>query len=186
MISCKLSLKPIPPQHFLIVFIFVRRIFCPSEESTESIQSVLCTYCTYCTYCTMLKAEQLPGCIAHLDPSLTNVNADHFPLKIKAQLLQSQKKKDKYRRKGKGRRCCFGDRIYSFACHASYFAYDDFEEQDEYILFFQIIMVQVILFFKSSQCKIVTQCGKELNQFCSPNCSNDLCLLFCLYPSSTV
>ena len=28
------------------------------------------------------------------------------------------------------------------------------------------------------------QCGKELNKFCSPNSSDDLCLLFCLYPSS--
>ena len=26
--------------------------------------------------------------------------------------------------------------------------------------------------------------GKELNQFCPPNSSDDLCLLFCLYPSS--
>ena len=31
-------------------------------------------------------------------------------------------KKDKYRRKGKGRRCCLGNRLYSIPCSASYFA----------------------------------------------------------------
>ena len=29
-----------------------------------------------------------------------------------------------------------------------------------------------------------SQRGKELNNFCLPNKSNDLCLFFCLYPSS--
>ena len=28
------------------------------------------------------------------------------------------------------------------------------------------------------------QCGKELNKFCPPNTSYNLCLFFCLYPSS--
>ena len=57
-------------------------------------------------------------------------------------------KKDKFRRTGKGRRCCLGGRIYSIPCCASYFAKDDFEEKDEFILFFQIILVQFILLFK--------------------------------------
>ena len=39
-----------------------------------------------------------------------------------------QTKKDKDRRKGKGRRCCLGGRIYSIPCRTSYFALDDFEE----------------------------------------------------------
>ena len=30
------------------------------------------------------------------------------------------------------------------------------------------------------------QCGKALNQFCPPNNSDDLCLLFCINPSSMV
>ena len=47
------------------------------------------------------------------------------------------KKKDKYRGKGKGRRCSLGDRIYSITCRASYLRLDDFEEYDELILFFK-------------------------------------------------
>ena len=38
-----------------------------------------------------------------------------------------------------------------------------------------IVLVQIILFIKSS----------ILNQFYTPSSSDDLCLLFCLYPSST-
>ena len=36
-----------------------------------------------------------------------------------------------YRREGKDRCCCLGDRIYSIPCHASYFALGRMEEQDE-------------------------------------------------------
>ena len=49
--------------------------------------------------------------------------------------------------------------------------------------FLQIILVQFILFLRSSSCKIPIR-GKELNKFCLPNSSNDLCLFFCIYPSS--
>ena len=40
-----------------------------------------------------------------------------------------------------------------------------------------------ILFFKSSWCKIASV-ARNKNQFCLPSSSDDLCLLFCLYPSS--
>ena len=80
----------------------------------------------------------------------------------------TSQKKDKYRRKGKGRRCCLGERIYSIPCSTSCFAQDDLKN----ILFFQIILVQF------------SQRGKELNNFFSQNRSDDLCLLFCLYPFS--
>ena len=50
-------------------------------------------------------------------------------------------------------------------------------------LFRQVAFILFILFFK-----IIlvgnSSCGKELNKFCPPNSSDDLCLLFCLYPSS--
>ena len=42
--------------------------------------------------------------------------------------------------------------------------------------------LQIILFFKSSNCKLWR--GKELNNFFSPISSDDLCLFFCNYPSS--
>ena len=48
---------------------------------------------------------------------------------------------------------------------------DDMKEKDEFILFFKIV-----------QCK--TARGKELNILFPPNTSDDLCLFFCLYPSS--
>ena len=38
--------------------------------------------------------------------------------------------KSLYRRKGKGRRCCLGERIYSIPCRAIYFAPGRFEEKD--------------------------------------------------------
>ena len=41
-------------------------------------------------------------------------------------------KKDLYRRDGKGRHCCLGDRIYSIPCDASYFAPGWYEEKDEF------------------------------------------------------
>ena len=41
--------------------------------------------------------------------------------KNKLNLHWQPQKKDLYRKEGKGRRCCLGDRIYSILCHASYF-----------------------------------------------------------------
>ena len=66
-------------------------------------------------------------------------------------------------RKGKGCRCFFGGRIYSIPCLGTgrYFVQDDFEEQDEFILFFRIILVQFILLFKSSSAKQQARQGIE-------------------------
>ena len=47
--------------------------------------------------------------------------------------------------------------------------------------FFHIILVQLILFFISSWCKIGSLCGKESNKFCPPKSSDDFCPFF---PSS--
>ena len=84
-------------------------------------------------------------------------------------------KKDKYRRKGKGRRFCVGGRIYLIpSC-------DDFENR-----------MNSSFYFKSSWCnssynsnRLVqnSQRGQELNQFCPPNRSDDICLFFGIYPS---
>ena len=78
------------------------------------------------------------------------------------------------------KKCFFSEEI-SFN---RYFAWDDFEEQDENILFFQIILVQSS--YISNRPVQNSQRGKEFNKFCSPNRSNDLCRFFCLYPSSMV
>ena len=48
------------------------------------------------------------------------------------------------------------------------------EEKDECNLFFQIVLVQN------------SYHGKEFNQFCPPNSSDNLCLIFCRIPSSMV
>ena len=72
-------------------------------------------------------------------------------------------KKDFYRREGKSRRCCLGNKIYTFPCHACYFVAKLIEEQDKIALFWnEIILIdlfqdEIILFFKSSWCKIVRQ-----------------------------
>ena len=42
-----------------------------------------------------------------------------------------------------------------------------------------------IVYFSKSSCMVQNSLrGKKLNKFCPPNRSNDLCLCFCLYPSS--
>ena len=88
-------------------------------------------------------------------------------------------KKDKDRRKGKGRRCCLRGRVYSIPSRASsYFAKDQFEEQDEVIFFFQIILGQFNGLVQNSQR------SKDFNIFFPPNRSDDLFL--CLYPSAMV
>ena len=45
--------------------------------------------------------------------------------------MAAAKKKDSYRREGKGRRCGLADRIASNLCRAGYFAQGRFEEKDE-------------------------------------------------------
>ena len=72
-----------------------------------------------------------------------------------------------------------GRRIQSILCRATFFAQDDFEEYDEFIL------LQFILFFKSSSTKQLARQGIEY-KFCPANSSDDLRPIFCLYPFSTV
>ena len=57
-----------------------------------------------------------------------------------------------YRREGKGRRCCLGDRIDSIPCQTSYFVPLWYEEMDE-----------LYLFFKSSYCKIASVARNWIN-----------------------
>ena len=71
----------------------------------------------------------------------------HISITIElSEVYADPQKKIKDRGKDKGRCFCLGERIYSIPCRARYFAQDDFEEKDEFILFFQIILVQFILF----------------------------------------
>ena len=82
----------------------------------------------------------------------------------------------------KGHRCCLGGRIYSIPSPASYLPRTILKNSMKFILFFQIILVQFILFFKSSNAKQLAWQGIEELLF--PNISDDLCLFFRLYPSS--
>ena len=94
-----------------------------------------------------------------------------------------------YRTEGKGRRCCLGHRIYSFPCRTSYFAPGWYVEKDE--LLHKGVMKKRINFTRMIWRKglihhilqIVLH-GKEMNKVCPPNNSDDLCLLFCINPSS--
>ena len=83
---------------------------------------------------------------------------------------QPSMKKDGERRKGKGRRVFLGGRIYSFPCRASCLAFVDWEEKVEFILFFQI-----------DQNKTASAARNWINF--APQ-TDDLCLCFCLHPSS--
>ena len=63
------------------------------------------------------------------------------------------RKEDTDRRKGNGRRCCLGDRIYSIPCRSSCFPPGRFWRIWWIHPFFQTILVQFIQFFNSSYCK---------------------------------
>ena len=81
---------------------------------------------------------------------------------------------------------CLGGIVYSIPCRTSCFVQDDFEEQDEFI-FFQIILMQLVLrvhTYNSNRPVQKSYRGKELDRFFTPNRRDDLCLCFCLYPSS--
>ena len=54
-----------------------------------------------------------------------------------------------------------------------WFATGWFERNDEFILFFKIVLG-----------KIASAARNFINQLCPPNKSDDLCLFFCFYPSS--
>ena len=63
-------------------------------------------------------------------PCSFTVNLGHLVNRVQVSCTFSKwkksYKKDVDRRQGKGRRCCFGDRIYSFSCRAWYFALERF------------------------------------------------------------
>ena len=57
-------------------------------------------------------------------------------------------KKDNDRREGKGRRFCWGGRIYVIPCRSSCFAYRTIIKNRMNSSFFQIILEQFVLLFK--------------------------------------
>ena len=67
------------------------------------------------------------------DPSLFDKNKykNHPLLTYRHMGHCFPEKKDLYRSQGTGRRCYFGDRIYSISYHTNYFALGRYEEQDE-------------------------------------------------------
>ena len=74
-------------------------------------------------------------------------------------------KKDKDRRKGKCRRCCSGDRIYSIPCPECCFALGQFlkNRMNWFLSLNHPGAIHPILFFKSSQCKIACAAGNWIN-----------------------
>ena len=56
-------------------------------------------------------------------------------------------------------------RIYLIPCRANCFVLDDFEEKDEFILLFQIVLVQFNLLFRIVLCKAVSAAKSGMNSF---------------------
>ena len=69
-------------------------------------------------YSKLIKKTYVSAFQVNIYSSKTILNS-HSPLTIG---LQTERYKDLYRREGKGRRCCLGERIDSIPCRASYFA----------------------------------------------------------------
>ena len=63
----------------------------------------------------------------------------------------TMQKNDLYKREGKGRRYFLGNIISSILCSARYFAPGRFEEQANFHSILQLILVQISLFFVTSQ-----------------------------------
>ena len=76
------------------------------------------------------------------------------------ELHHPAQKKDKYRRKDKGRRCCLGDRIASIPCRVSYCALGRFWRIGWIHPFLQIILLHFILFF---QCETASAARNWIN-----------------------
>ena len=89
------------------------------------------------------------------------------------------------RRECKGCRCCLGDRIDSIHCRAGYFAPGRFEERDNssYCSYHPgaIHPILHIVMVQNSY-----SVAKKLIDSAPPRSSDDLCILFCLYPFSIV
>ena len=88
-----------------------------------------------------------------------------------------QKKKDKYKRKGK-----VVAAFIQFLAAVAFLLQDDFEKRMIQPFLKSSWCISPII-FKSSQCKTAMR-GKDLNKFCPSNSSNDLYLFFWLYHSS--
>ena len=70
------------------------------------------------------------------------------------------------------RRCCLGDKIYSLSCRASHFTLG------------RLLMKMINSSFSSTHL-CTKQLARQLNiNSFPPNSSDDLCLFFCIYPSS--
>ena len=54
-----------------------------------------------------------------------------------------------------------GENLFKIPCRASYFSLEAFYEKDEFIILFQIMLMQFILFFKSSSAKQLARQGIE-------------------------
>ena len=62
----------------------------------------------------------------HQHPHGQDAGGHRLPRYIWSFRMSIAQKKDKDRTKGKGRRVCLGDRIYSYPCHARYFVLGQF------------------------------------------------------------
>ena len=112
--------------------------------------------------------------------------AGESPQASQSQTILRTQKKDKYRRKGKGRRCYLGGRFIQFlaALATVYFAQDYIEEKDELHQDDQKEK-DCLSSYISNRLVQNSQLGKELNKFFPPNSSDkNLRLFFSLYPSS--
>ena len=97
---------------------------------------------------------------------------------------RNHRRRIKTEENGKGRRCCLGDKIYSIPCHASYIFCTRLISNNMMTWSFSLNhpgaihpILQIVLVQNGQR-------SKEFNNFCPPNSSDDLCLFFCLYPSS--
>ena len=108
-----------------------------------------------------------------------------FARSFSAQKCQNHRRRMyKYRREGKGRHCCQGDRIYSIPCRDSYFTpgwYEEKDELDHYDIKKRTHCTRIIdekdeFILFSNRPGANSQRGRESNKFCPPNSNDDLCI----------
>ena len=86
----------------------------------------------------------------------------------------------------KGRHYCLGHKMDSIHCCASYFAPGWFEKKGSSCPILYIVLCNLSYPSNRPGAKYVASSAKKFNWFCPTSSSDDLCLLFCLYPSSMI
>ena len=145
----------------VLVYIF---LYLSSQRTTRNISCFSETFKKSAKYIYITQVRKQENTSAHSQPPQPSKE------------WQTQKK-DKDRRQGKGRRCCFGHGIASIPCRAIAIFHKDDLKNRMHLSYSPNRPGGIHPILQIPWCNYSSQHGKELNQLCPPSESDDLCLL---------